>query len=404
MSQPLKGLKVVEVSMWAYVPSAGAVLSDWGASVTKIEAPDGDPIRYLNYAGLNPEELGYSFMYDIFNRGKRSVAMDLKAEGARELLFKLVDEADVFLTSLLPAARRRLGIDVDDVQGRNPDVIYAVGSGQGAMGPEAEKGGYDSISYWSRSGLAAAVTPEEASHPLGMPCGAFGDGQSGLVLAGGIAAAIAQRALTGEATVVDGALLASGMWAMQPHIVGSAIRGVDELPKPRRTALPNPLVNNYRTADDRYIALCMLQGQRYWPGFCRAAGREDLVEHEDFASDALRARNIEACIAALDEEFAKHTLDEWKAILATQEGQWDVVQKVGELPRDAQAVANGYVQEVRFDSGRKVPMVSVPLQFGRVASGSRPAPELGEHTDEVMLEIGLDMEQILEAKLTGILL
>ena len=404
MSQPLKGLKVVEVSMWAYVPSAGAVLSDWGASVTKIETPDGDPIRYLNYSGLNPAELGYSFMYDIFNRGKRSVAMDLKVDGARELLFKLIDEADVFLTSLLPAARRKLGIDVSDVQGRNADVIYAVGSGQGAKGLEAEKGGYDSISYWSRSGLASAITPQESSHPLAMPCGAFGDGQSGLVLAGGIAAAIAQRALTGEATVVDGALLASGMWAMQPNIVASTIRGVDEMPKSRRSAMPNPLVNTYRTADDRYIALCMLQGQRYWPGFCAAAGREDLAGHADFASDALRAQNIEACIAALDEEFAKRTLEEWKSILATQEGQWDVVQKVGELPRDAQAVANDYVQQVPFDSGRTLPMVSVPVQFGREASRSRPAPDLGEHTDEVMMEIGLDMDQILDAKIAGILL
>ena len=390
--------------MWAYVPSAGAVLSDWGASVIKIEAPDGDPIRNLNYSGLNPAKLGHSFMYDIFNRGKRSVAMDLKVDGARELLFKLVHDADIFLTSLLPAARRKFGIDVDDVRDRNPDIIYAVGSGQGAKGPDAEKGGYDAISFWARSGLSSAVTPQESAYPLGMPCGAFGDGQSGLVLAGGIAAAVAQRALTGEATVVDGALLASGMWAMQPNIVGATIMGVDEMPKSKRTAVPNPLVNTYRTADDRYIALCMLQGQRYWPGFCKAVGREDLIDHEDFASDALRAENIEACIATLDEVFAGHTLGAWKVILATQEGQWDVVQKVGELPEDVQAVANDYTQEVQYADGRMLPMVSVPLQFGREVSRARPAPGLGEHTDEVMMEIGLDMDQILEAKYTGILL
>ncbi len=404
MSQPLKGLKVVEVSMWAYVPSAGAVLSDWGASVIKIETPDGDPIRGLNYSGLNPAELGYSFMYDIFNRGKRSVAMDLKVEGARELLFKMVDEADVFLTSLLPPARRKLGIDVDDVRARNSNIIYAAGSGQGAKGPDAEKGGYDSISFWSRSGLASAVTPESVPYPLSMPCGAFGDGQSGLVLAGGIAAAIAQRALTGEATVVDGALLASGMWAMQPNIVGSKIMGVQEMPKSKRTAMPNPLVNSYRTSDGRFVALCMLQGQRYWPGFCKAAGREDLAEHADFASDALRAQNIEACIAALDEVFAQHTLEEWKAILATQEGQWDVVKQVGEMHEDVQAVANEYVQEVAYPDGRSLTHVSVPVQFGREVCPTRPAPSLGEHTEEVMMELGMDMDAILQAKFEGILL
>ena len=390
--------------MWAYVPSAGAVLADWGASVVKIESHYGDPMRGLNYSGLDPEALGFSFMYDIFNRGKRSVAMDLKADGARELLFRLLDDADVFLTSLLPPARRALGIEAEDVRGHNPNLIYAVGSGQGAQGPDAEKGGYDAISYWGRSGLASAVTPDEASYPSGMPCGAFGDAASGLVLAGGIAAAVAQRAMTGEATVVDGALLANGMWAMQTNIVAAGIRGLDEMPKNRRTAVPNPLVNSYRTQDGRFVALCMLQGQRYWPGFCRAATREDLVEHPQFATDALRADNAEACIAVLDELFATRTLAEWKAALATQEGQWDVIQKVGELPGDEQVVANGYLQDVVWPDGRRLPMVSVPVQFGGAASASQPAPELGEHTDEVMLEAGLDMDGILEAKLTGILL
>ena len=404
MSKPLAGLKVVEVSMWAYVPSAGAVLSDWGASVIKVETFDGDPMRGLNYSGLDPEALGHSFMYDIFNRGKRSVAMDLKAEGARDLLFRLLDDADIFLTSLLPAARRNLGIDRDEVRAHNPDIIYAVGSGQGVRGPDAEKGGYDSIAFWSRSGLASAVTPEDSSHPLGMPCGAFGDGQSGLALAGAIAAAVAQRALTGEATLVDGALLASGMWAMQPDIVAARLKGVDEMPKARRTSVPNPLVNNYRTRDGRFVALCMLQSQRYWPGFCRAAGREDLVQHPQFATDVLRAQNIEACISALDDLFASRTLNEWKRILASQEGQWDVVKKVGELHDDEQVQANDYVQEVACPDGRRLSMVSVPVQFGGQVSKAGRAPELGEHTDEVLMESGLDMEQILEAKLAGILL
>ena len=404
MSRPLAGLKVVEVAMWAYVPSAGAVLADWGASVVKIESHYGDPMRALNYSGLDPEALGYSFMYDIFNRGKRSVAMDLKADGARELLFRLLDDADVFLTSLLPPARRALGIDAEELRGHYPNLIYAVGSGQGAKGPDGEKGGYDATSYWYRSGLASAVTPEGAPHPSGMPCGAFGDAASGLVLAGGIAAAVAQRAITGEATVVDGALFANGMWAMQSNIVAAGIRGVDEMPKRGRAAMPNPLVNSYRTRDGRFVALCMLQGERCWPGFCRAAAREDWVEHPLFATEALRVENAEACIAALDELFATRTLAEWKTALGTQEGQWAVVQKAGELPDDEQVMANGYMQEVVWPDGRRSSMVSVPVQFGGAASVSGRAPELGEHTDEVMLESGLDMDQVLEAKLTGALL
>ena len=293
--QPLKGIKVVEISMWAFVPSCGAVLSDWGAEVTKIEPPAGDPIRNLNMGGIAPGTGGFTFMYEIFNRGKRSVAMDLNIEGARDILFKMIEDADVFLISLLPSARKKLGVDIDDIRAVNPNIIYAAGNGQGAFGEEADKGGYDSLSFWARTGIASAVTPDDADFPLGMPGGAFGDGTSGAIFAGGIAAAIVERDRTGVAPIVDGSLLGTGMWALQPGIVGSNLIGVDEMPKMSREAMPNPLVNNFRTSDDRFLALCMLQGQRYWPGFCTALGREDLIEHPDYADEAGRARNIGAC-------------------------------------------------------------------------------------------------------------
>jgi crotonobetainyl-CoA:carnitine CoA-transferase CaiB-like acyl-CoA transferase len=402
--QPLSGTKVVEVSMWAFVPSAGAVLADWGASVTKIEPSTGDPMRALNYAGIAPGTGGFTFMYDIFNRGKRNVAMDLGADGAVDLLYKMIEDADVFLVSLLPAARRKLKIDVDDIRARNPQIIYAVGSGQGAFGGDSEKGGYDSISFWARSGIASAITPDEMSHPLQMPGGAFGDGMSGAIFAGGIAAAIAQRQRTGEGCIVDGSLLATAMWALQPGIVGSNLVGVDELPKMTRNMARNPLVNVYRTADDRFVALCMLQGQRYWPGLCTAIGRADLIEHPDFADDARRAANIDACIKALDDTFAAKPLAEWTTILATQQGQWDIVQKAGELPRDPQSIANGYTQDVDYGAGRSLTMVSSPVQFDREPSPISPAPELGAHTDEVMAELGMDEDEIIEAKISGVLL
>jgi crotonobetainyl-CoA:carnitine CoA-transferase CaiB-like acyl-CoA transferase len=402
MSKPLAGIKVVEVSMWAFVPSAGAVLADWGAEVVKIEPPTGDPMRGLNYAGIAPGAYGFTFMWEIFNRGKRSITIDLAVPGASELVYKLIASADVFLTSLLPAARRKLGIDVDDIRSRNPKIIYAVGSGQGAFGDEAEKGGYDSISFWARSGIAAAITPDGSPYPLAMPGGAFGDGMSGAIFAGGIAAAIAQRERTGEGTVVDGALLASAMWALQPGIVGAALTGAKELPKMTRNAVPNPLVNSYRSSDGRFVALCMLQGQRYWPGFCQAIGRPDLADDERFATDALRAANINDCIAILDEVFATRPLREWTAVLATQPGQWDVVQQAGELATDPQAIANGYVQSVDYGDGRSITMVSSPVQFGRTPSAIGPAPGLGAHSDEVLAELGLSEDDIIDAKVAGI--
>ena len=257
MTRPLEGVKVVEVAMWGYVPSCGAVLSDWGADVIKIESPSGDPIRALNFNGIKPGDHGFTFMWEIFNRGKRGVVIDLAAPGAAELIYKMTAQADVFLTNLLPPTRRKLKIDVDDIRSRNPRIVYAVGSGQGAHGEDAEKGGFDTTSFWARSGVAASVTPEEHPYPLVMPCGAFGD-----------------------------SLFAAGLWGMQPAIVGANLTGADQMPKPKRTDLPNPLVCTYRTSDDRFIQLCMLQGQRYWPDFCAVMGRCDLVDDPRFVTDA----------------------------------------------------------------------------------------------------------------------
>jgi crotonobetainyl-CoA:carnitine CoA-transferase CaiB-like acyl-CoA transferase len=391
--------------MWAFVPSAGAILSDWGAQITKVEPMAGDPIRGLNYAGLVPGEPdGFTMMWEIFNRGKRSVAMDLNAEGAADLFYKLLEDADVFMVSLLPAARRKLKVDIDDIRSRFPNIIYAVGSGQGAHGEDAEKGGYDSISFWSRSGISSAVTPEGVEYPAAMPGGAFGDSISGSMLAGGVAAAIARRERTGESSVVDVSLLGSGMWALQPGIIAADLTGQGEMPKMSRNAVPNPLVNNYKTSEGRFVMLCMLQGQRYWPGFCRAMGCDELIEHPDFVDDASRARNIDACIAALDAVFAQKTLEECRAALATQDGQWDVIKVAGELVEDVQAIANDYVQTVDYGDDRSFKMVSAPMQFDRAASTSAPAPGLGADTDDVMKEIGLSEEDILNAKINGILL
>jgi crotonobetainyl-CoA:carnitine CoA-transferase CaiB-like acyl-CoA transferase len=401
MPGPLAGIKVIEVSMWAFVPSAGAMLADMGADVIKIEPHVGDPVRGLAMAGIKPGTGGFTFMYEIWNRGKRSVTLDIGAEGALDVLHKMLEDADVFLTSLLPAARRKLGIDVAALTTRFPKLIYAVGSGQGVHGPDAEKGGYDSISFWSRTGVASAVTPDDLPYPLSMPGGAFGDSMSGSMLAGGIAAAIAQRAMTGKVSVVDVSLLNAGMWVMQPGIVASNLIGIDEMPKPGRLAMPNPLVNNYRTSDVRFLALCMLQGQRYWPGLCKAIGHADLATDPRFDTDAKRAENIQECVSVLDTIFATKTLAEWKPILLTQDGQWDVVQKVGELAQDADAIANRFIQDVDYGDGRSIKMVSTPVQFDRQSLTARPAPDLGAHNTEVLTALGYDEEAIIGLQISG---
>jgi crotonobetainyl-CoA:carnitine CoA-transferase CaiB-like acyl-CoA transferase len=402
MSKPLEGIRVVEVSMWAFVPSAGAVLADMGADVVKIEPPSGDPIRALKFANLEPGEHGFSLMWEIFNRGKRSLTMDLNVDGAADLLHRLLENADVFLTSLLPPARRKLRIDIEDIKSRHPNIIYAVGSGQGPHGPDAEKGGYDGMSFWARGGIASAVTPEGTPYPLGMPSGAFGDGLSGAVFAGGICAAIAKRARTGQASVVDASLLSTSLWAMQASIVAASLSGRQEIPRPSRTAVPNVLVNTYRTSDGRFIHLVMLQGQRFWPGFCRALGRADLVDDPRFSTAANRAANVTECVAVLDEIFAQRTLAQWKVILATQPGQWDVVQKVGELPQDPQSIANEFIQDVDYGDGRVIKMVSSPVQFDRRTLPASAAPELGANNNEILAQLGYDDDAVIALQVAGV--
>jgi crotonobetainyl-CoA:carnitine CoA-transferase CaiB-like acyl-CoA transferase len=399
VNKPLEGVRVVEVSMWAYVPSAGAVLADWGAEVIKVEAPTGDPIRGLTFGGVG-ESAGIAWTFELYNRGKRAIALDLKEATAQDIVHELAATADVFLTSLLPAAREKLRVDVDTIRAHNPQIIYASGTGQGVAGPEAGKGGYDSISFWSRGSVSASLTPA-GSRPIGMPAGGFGDSISGMALAGGIAAAIAHKARTGEGTVVDGSLLGTAMWAMQMGIVGAAVAGADELPQMGRDNVPNPLVNTYRTGDDRYVALCMLQPDVYWEPFCRAIGRADLVTDPRFATSAVRTANGRDAVEELTATFAAKPLEEWKPILAAQRGQWDVVKKVSEVLVDPQAVANGFVQHIDYGEGRELPLVANPVQFDRTPPALVPAPEFASDTDELLLSLGWDWDRIIEAKASG---
>ncbi len=407
MERVLEGVRVVEVSAWAFVPSAGAVLADWGADVVKVEPPRGDPMRGLISGGVGGGG-GPSFPWEIWNRGKRSVALDLTQPQAREIVLKAAAGADVFLTSYLQPTRRKLGLDIDDVRTVNPSIVYGCGTGQGPLGEEADKGGYDSISFWARGGVAATVTPAGVERPVGQPGGAFGDSLSGMALAGGIAAALLRRERTGEGAIVDVALLGTAMWSLQMSIVGAAAMmaatstvGGRTTSSPAGIQLFNPLVNNYKTADGRWLALCMLQRDQYWDGVLVALGREDLRADDRFNSPEALGSHIGEAIAELEGVFASLTLEEARVALASQPGQWDVLQNVLELPVDPQAIANGYVQAVSYDGDLALPLVSSPAQFDRTPPPLGPAPGFGANTDEVLAELGMDEDQIMEARIAG---
>jgi crotonobetainyl-CoA:carnitine CoA-transferase CaiB-like acyl-CoA transferase len=397
MSQrPLEGIRVVEVAAWTFVPAAGGVLADWGADVIKIEHPvHGDPQRGLAAGGIIPAS-SINFIIEIPNRGKRSVGLDLASDHGRELLYKLVAGADVFLTNFLPDTRRRLRIDVEDLRAVNPDIIYVRGSGSGQRGPDAEKGAYDATSYWARSGVASLVSQGD-EYPRTQPI-AFGDIAGAQTIAGGIAAALFARANTGEPSVVDVSLLSYGLWNASPHIVLSKMLGVTELPRRARSETPNPITGAFKTADGRTLQLVMLQSDRYWARLCELLDRSELIEDPRFDDAAARAANSAACVAELDLEFERRSLDECVEILNQQDGPWAIHQRPLDIYDDAQVQANGYVQSVKAADGSEFELIANPVQFDETPPSLVRAPELGEHTEEVFLALGLTWDDLADLK------
>jgi crotonobetainyl-CoA:carnitine CoA-transferase CaiB-like acyl-CoA transferase len=403
--KPLEGVRVVEVAAWAYVPTAGVVLADWGASVVKIEHPEyGDPMRSLSTGGRAAGSAGANFMWELTNRGKRSVAIDLHTAGGRDALRTLVERCDVFVTSFLPAARQKLEISEEHVRAFNPTVIYAVGSGTGPAGPESERGGYDLAAFWSRTGIADNVTPDGVEYPCVMPAIGFGDILSGFALAAGVGLALRNRDQTGEGCRVDSSLMATAMWAMSAEIAGTTVFGVEHYFRPTRATTVNPQVAAYRTKDGRFVQLVMLEADRHWADLCGHLDRPDLVDDPRFATSELRAVNAEACVSELDAVFATRDLAEWRARLETLQGVWAVVQRANELVDDHQAVANGYVRHTTDAHGNAVPVVSNPVQLGGGPPDLVPAPEHGEHTELELLDAGFTWDQLAALKDEGAIL
>src|ERR1700742_2783398 len=304
-AKPLEGIRVLEAAVWTFVPAAGAVLAEWGAEVIKIEPRvGGDPQRGLVTMGLVPGGPdGVNYMIEMPNRGKKSIGIDMTTPGGQEVVHELAKTCDVFVTSYLPSRRQRFAIDVDDIRAVNPDIIYVRGSGYGPKGVDADKPGYDGVSFWSRGGISNALTRDTHPEPV-MQTPAFGDLMGGMTIAGGIAAALYKRKATGQTSIVDVSLLGLAAWAMTPQVTAANLYGGDPIPTFTHRDMPNALVGNYKTKDDRFITLMMLQGDKFFPEFCNVIGRPELVTDERFAEPMNRFNNRAELIAIFDAEFA----------------------------------------------------------------------------------------------------
>ncbi|MDT5412773.1 MAG: hypothetical protein QOG14_4993 [Mycobacterium sp.] len=406
MRKPLNGVRVLEVAQFTFVPSAGAVLADWGAEVVKIEHPvTGDAQRGLvKVLGAAATVPGSSFapIMEAPNRGKRSVGLALDNSEARPLLDELIRRSDVFLTNYLPSSRTKLSIDVDDVRRVNPDIIYVVGNGFGSDGPDRDAGAYDATAFWARGGSADGLTSPDAAHTPFMPAGAYGDNIGGITIAGGVAAALYGRQATGEPSVLDVSLLAVGAWATQFSVNMAMLMG-GPLPKiERRTQAPgNPLTGAYRTSDRGFVQLSMLQPTRYWPEFCRLMGLNDLAEDPRFISIEAMAEHSDIAQHIVEDAIGNLTFAKCQTLLRKGRGQWAPVQDAWEIANDEALMANGRIAEIVDAEGHPQKLVANPVKFDDDRANLARAPQFAEHTDHVLRELGIDDDRLIELKIAG---
>lgn len=397
MPGPMDGIKVVEMGVWVAGPSCAAMLADWGADVIKLEPPTGDPFRGL-FASALGAAAPVNPPFEVDNRGKRSISLNLDHPEGRALGRRLVEEADVFVSNMRPRVLDQFGLGYDDIRATNPKIVYCQVTGYGPENPDRDRAAYDIGAFWARAGIGASLAPEGT--PLPQQRGGMGDHMTGISGAAAISAALFARERTGEGQRVAVSLIRTGIYMMAWDYALEMRMGVRTRPYDRFHA-PNPIINCFLSGDGRWFWLLLLQGDRHWPDLLRALGREDLAQDERWCDITKRRENAEGIVRVLDEEFAKRTLDEWGPILDQHNVWWAPVNTIGDALKDPVVRASGAFGEAAGPEGT-IPTVNTPVDFYGTPAGIRGiAPELGQHTEEVLLEMGFDWDKIIALKEAG---
>ncbi len=384
------------MGVWVAGPSTGAILADWGAEVVKVEPPDGDPAR--TFAQMLRGDLPYNPPFELDNRGKRSIVVDIALPQGRDIAQELADHADVFVTNIRLEALERLGMGPHALTERNNRLVYGIITGYGMTGADRDKAAYDIAAFWARSGLVHLLTP-----PGGDPVfqrGGMGDHGAGMTLAGAISAALYARDRTGTGQVVSTSLLRQGMYTIGFDL-NVALRFGVPIGVPTRETMTNPLINCYRDRDGRWFWVVGLEAERHWPDLSRAVGHPEWQQDERFATARARARNCKELTNLLDDIFVERSRSEWGEIFDREDVWWAPVQDTHEVLADPQAAAGGGLVEVP-DGEATVTMVATPADFESTPwEPQGMPPDLGQHTDEVLAELGHPPSEIAALRREG---
>ena len=400
----LKGIRVVEMGLWVAGPAAGGILADWGAEVVKIEMPKGDPMRKL-FGALSGSKEERCPPFDLYNRGKKSIALDVNQPEGAALVHKLVATADVFITNMRPQFLERLGLDHTSLLAKYPALVYASLTAYGLEGPDRDGPGYDMAAYSGRSGLAERATPPGTAPPV-LP-GGLGDNVTALTMVAGIMGALFHRERSGAGQLVSTSLLRTGVYSIGMDVATRV--GLGRIAAaPSRSKPQNPLMNSYCASDGKWFWLVGAESERHWPGIAKALDGMALMDDERFTTPRDRRRNSEALVLAIEALTSKNTREEWAAIFRAQDVWWAPINSVDDLLQDPQVLASGAFVHVPVHDGQEVPEnfngVATPVDFSATPVGpTGPPPRVSADSDALLGELGMDVAQIQQLRDAGVL-
>jgi Predicted acyl-CoA transferases/carnitine dehydratase len=390
LNLPLKGVKVVDFTLFIAGPAVGKMLADWGADVIHVEGPSGDPYRGTGGNMGVPIQSDCNPLFNSINSNKKGLCLNMKTSEGHVIMDKLLSESDIFITSFRTGALERLSLDYETMSKKHPHIIWGQINGFGDFGPDKDNPGFDTVAFWARSG--AMLDLAEKDTPPVNPLIGFGDHGTSCSLAAGLCAALFNKTKTGKGQKIMVSLLGQAIWNNSSPFIATQFG--DEYPK-TRTQPSMPFINSFKSKDGKWIFISVLEHDRYYNTVCKMVGRDDLVDDPRYATTLAAKAHSEEITKIFDKEFAKFTMDELVNLLKNNDIAHERIRGTHELLTDPQALENNYVYEVTHANGTKTFAAANPVKFGNIElNRTCDAPVIGEHSSEILSNLGYSTAEI----------